>query len=134
MSSFTFADNKLGGRLTAAVDAIGAGHLNRAAGILAEIADEFNQEATSTGLLAEEDGPTSPINGREILDRAAAALTPPPQLATSSAPADLQMCARGVHSYGATDPVSGWRECATCGNVNVAPPENQGAIDMSARQ
>lgn len=128
MSSFTFADNKLGGRLTAAADAIGAGHLNRAAGILAEIADELNQEATEAGLLAEEAAeiklpPARQITGDDYVTA--------PQLATSSAPADLQMCGRGVHSYGDPDS-NGWRHCQTCGVVNVAPPDG-GAIDMTSR-
>jgi len=42
MSSITAADLKLGGRLVAACDAIGAGHLRRAAGIFAEISDDLN--------------------------------------------------------------------------------------------
>jgi hypothetical protein len=63
MSSITFADNKLGGRLVAACDAIGAGHLRRAAGIFNEIADDLNGEAeAATGLLAEDDAP-DPISG-----------------------------------------------------------------------
>lgn len=127
MSAFTFADNKLGGRLTAACDAIGTGHLRRAAGIFNEIADDLNSEAeATTGLLSDEVEAPAPI------------VRPPepaaPQLATTSAPADLQMCGRGVHSFGPTDPTSGWRECSSCGQVNVAPPDNNGPIDMSARQ
>jgi hypothetical protein len=122
MSSFTFADHKLGGRLTAACDAVGQGHLNRAAGILAEIVDELNQEATSAGLLSEE--AEAPVVQPEPYA---------PQLATSSQPVDMQMCARGVHSFGEPDPVSGWRECATCGNVNITPPSD-GPIDIGARQ
>lgn len=126
MSSFTFADNKLGGRLTAVVDAIGAGHLRRAAGIFNELADDLNAEAESeTGLLSEELQEPGPIV------RAPEPVTP--QLATSSAPADLQFCARNVHSFGAPDS-NGWRECSVCGSVNVAPPENNGAIDMSTHQ
>ncbi len=127
MSSFTFADHKTGGRLTTVVDAIAAGHLNKAAGILAELADEINQEATQAGLLAP-DGelPLQPPVARQE--------PPAPQLATASAPADLQMCGRNVHNFGPSDPVSGWRTCSICGVVNVAPPEGNGAIDMSARQ
>lgn len=108
MSSFTFADHRLGGRLTAACDAIGAGHLNRAAGILGELADELNVEATQAGLLSEE-------------AEAPAVQPPAPQLATSSQPIDMQMCARNVHSYSAPDAISGWRTCSICGQVNVAP-------------
>lgn len=128
MSSFTFADHKFGGRFTASVDAIGAGHLNRAAGILAEIVDELNQEATTAGLLADDVALPAPVAAPPVAPAV-------PQLATASArPIDMTSCSRNVHSYGATDPISGWRTCSTCGTVNVAPPENQGAIDMSIRQ
>jgi hypothetical protein len=124
MSSITFADNKLGGRLVAACDAIGAGHLRRAAGIFNEIADDLNGEAEAvTGLLSEDDAPAS----------VAAPAEPEPQaLQVKGAPVDLQMCARNVHSYGAPDPISGWRTCEVCGSVNVAPP-GDGPIDMGAR-
>ncbi len=112
MSAITFSDLKLGGRLTAACEAVAAGHLRRAAGIFAEVADDLNQEAESTtGLLApEEDDWSAPMPVK------AAVRQPEPQ--------DLQMCSRNVHAYGALDPVTGWRECSVCGNVNVAPPEN----------
>jgi hypothetical protein len=123
MSSFTFADHKLGGRITASCDAIAAGHLNRAAGILGELADELNAEATQAGLLSEE--AEAPVVQPE---------PPAPQLATSSQPIDMQMCARNVHAYGAPDHISGWRTCQICGQVNVAPEDNKGAIDMSIRQ
>lgn len=126
MNSITFADNRLGGRIVAACDAIAADHLNRAAGIFAEIADELNQAATAAGLLSEE-AQAAPVVAPSPEPAA-------PQLATSIAPADLQMCNRGVHSFGPSDPVSGWRECTACGQVNVAPPENNGFVDMSARQ
>src|SRR3954470_1985720 len=98
MSSITFADNKLGGRIVAAADAIAAGHLNRAAGILAELADELNVEATQAGLLSEEADLPTAEDVRGILKPEPAA----PQLAVSQAPADLQMCARNVHSFGPT--------------------------------
>jgi hypothetical protein len=130
MSSFTFADHRLGGRLTAACDAIGAGHLNRAAGILGELADELNVEATQAGLLSEEaEAPKVEIVAELPFAAPSEALL---KLSVAQ-PVDLQMCARGVHSYGPSDPVSGWRECATCGNVNVAPPENSGPIDIDMR-
>ena len=125
MSSFTFSDNRLGGRLTAACDAIGAGHLRRAAGIFNEVADDLNAEAeVATGLLSEE------------VEKIASALlpeTPQPSLAVNAQPVDLQMCARNVHSYGAPDS-NGWRHCQACGVVNVSPPENNGFVDMSARR
>lgn len=110
MTSITAADLKLGGRLVAACDAIGAGHLRRAAGIFAEIADDLNLEAeATTGLLApDEDDWSAPLPARKAM--------------RELAPADLQMCARGVHAFSAPDPVSGWRECSACGHVNVAPP------------
>lgn len=128
MSSITFADHKTGGRFTAAADAIAEGHLNRAAGILAELADELNVEATEAGLLSEEvEAPPQPVVAPPPLES-------PVELAMKGAPVDLQMCARGVHSYSAPDPVSGWRECSTCHMVNVAPPDNNGFVDMSARQ
>lgn len=119
MSSFTAADLKLGGRLVAACDAIGAGHLRRAAGIFNEVADDLNAEAeTTSGLLApDEDDWSAPMPEK-------------PKPAVS--PQDLQMCSRNVHSYGAPDPVSGWRTCANCGNVNVAPP-GDGPIDIGMR-
>jgi hypothetical protein len=34
----------------------------------------------------------------------------------------MEFCMKNVHSYGAVDE-RGWRECVTCGHVNVAPPE-----------
>ena len=124
MSSITAADLKLGGRLIAACDAIGLGHLRRAAGIFAEIADDLNMEAeATTGLLApDEDDWSAPM-----------AAKPAPVVQTAAAPADLQMCARNVHAYGDPDPATGWRECRVCGSVNVAPPGG-GGIDMAARQ
>jgi hypothetical protein len=127
MSSITFADNKTGGRFTAAADAIAAGHLNRAAGILAEVADELNVEATEAGLLSEEvEAPVVPPP--ETYGK------PPMPLGPPAEPVDLQMCGRGVHSFGPSDPISGWRECAVCGQVNVSPPEDNGFVDMSSRQ
>lgn len=127
MSSITAADLKLGGRLIAACDAIGAGHLRRAAGIFNEIADDLNSEAeATTGLLAvespAEDDWSAPMSEK-----------PAAPVAVKGAPVDLQMCARNVHSYGSPDPSSGWRTCSVCGNVNVAPP-GDGPIDMGARR
>lgn len=114
MSSFTFSDNKTGGRLTAAADAIAAGKLRTAAGIFNELAEELNIEAeTTTGLLADDD--------LLVLDTPVAQ-PEPPTLAVKGQPADLQMCARNVHAYGATDS-NGWRTCSICGSVNVAPPD-----------
>jgi len=112
MTSITAADLKLGGRLVTACDAIASGHLNRAAGIFAEVADDLNAEATTNGLLApEEDDWSAPMPAAK------------PAPVKQAAPADLQMCGRGIHSYGPPAPGSGWRTCASCGNVNVAPPE-----------
>ena len=125
MSSITAADLKLGGRLVAACDAIGLGHLRKAAGIFAEIADDLNQEAeATTGLLApDEDEWAAPL-----------APAPAPQpVQAAAAPADLQSCARNVHAWGPADPVTGWRTCAACGSVNVAGPGG-GPIDMGSRQ
>ncbi len=121
MSSITAADLKLGGRLVAACDAIGQGHLRRAAGIFAEVADDLNSEAeATTGLLApDEDDWSSPMPEK------------PKPAAVQAGPQDLQMCARMVHSYGAPDPVSGWRTCSTCGYVNIAPPGG-GAVDLGS--
>jgi hypothetical protein len=123
MSSFTFADLKLGGRLTAACDAVGAGHLRKAAGLFNEVADDLNTEAeATTGLLApDEDDWSAPLPE-----------APKPAPAPQAAPADLQACARNVHSYGAPDPVSGWRTCSACGIVNVAPPDSS-VIDIGMR-
>lgn len=114
MSSFTAADLKLGGRLMTACDAIGAGHLRKAAGIFNEIADDLNQEAeATTGLLApDEDDWSVPLNGSPPLFE---------RMQELSQTADLQMCSRNVHSYSEPDPVSGWRTCSMCGVVNVAP-------------
>jgi hypothetical protein len=103
--SFTFADNKLGGRLTAACDAIGQGHLRRAAGIFNEISEELNVEAEEAdGLLGEEQEPPP---------------QPEPQPTAQPNAMDLQSCARNVHMYGAPDPVTSWRTCQVCGSVNV---------------
>ena len=126
MSSITAADLKLGGRLVAACDAIGAGHLRRAAGIFNEIADDLNGEAEdATGLLAPDaDDWSAPLP-------LFTAPAPTPQKA--SAPADLQMCARNVHAFGPPAAVTGWRTCSVCGSVNIAPPDG-GPIDMGARQ
>lgn len=117
MSSFTFADNKTGGRLTAAADAIAAGKLRTAAGIFLELGNELNAEAEATdGLLADE-GDTL------VLDQPVRAPEPPtPTLAVKGQPSDLQMCARNVHAYGEPDS-NGWRTCSICGSVNVAPPD-----------
>lgn len=133
MTSFTAADLKLGGRLVAACDALGLGHLNRAAGIFNEIADDLNNEATQAGLLAPdepaEDDWSAPLPAAPqsdlLVDRMMAS-------AAQAEPVDLQMCSRNVHSFGAPDPVSGWRTCSACGTVNVAPPGG-GPVDMSSR-
>lgn len=125
MSSITAADLKLGGRLVTACDAVGAGHLRKAAGIFAEIADDLNLEAESTsGLLVDEDEWAAPL---------IPAPTPVQQSAQAAASADLQACTRNAHVWGQPDPVSGWRTCSVCGSVNVAPP-GDGPIDMGARQ
>ncbi len=110
MTGFTAADLKLGGRLVAACDAVGAGHLRKAAGIFAELADDLNQEAeATTGLLApDEDDWSVPVGA--------------PKPAAAPQATDLQSCSRNAHSYGLPAPVTGWRTCVTCGYVNVAPP------------
>ncbi len=122
MTSITAADFKLGGRLVAACDAIGLGHLRRAAGIFSEVADDLNLEAeATTGLLAPaEDDWSAPLPP---------APKPEPRV---TQPMDLQMCSRNVHSFGMPDPVSGWRTCSICGNVNVAPP-GDGPVDIGMR-
>ena len=122
MSSITAADLKLGGRLVAACDAIGAGHLRRAAGIFAECADDLNSEAeVATGLLApDEDDWSAPLPDK-------------PKPVSQAQPVDLQMCSRNVHAYGLPDPSSGWRTCSICGNVNVAPPGDS-SVDIEARR
>jgi hypothetical protein len=128
MSSITAADLKLGGRVVTACDAIGAGHLRRAAGIFAEIADDLNTEAeASTGLLSEDHSEV-----QAAVAELNAMVDPNPAAPPQAEPADLQMCARNVHSYGPADKVTGWRTCSTCGNVNVAPPDG-GPVDMSER-
>lgn len=138
MSSFTFADNKLGGRYLAAADAIAAGHLRKAAGILAEISSELNVEAESSdGLLSEEAAQEEASPEADALpsdhNLSVELPEPPaPTLAVKGQPADLQMCGRGVHNYAAPD-FRGWRTCLICGNVNVAPPDNNGPIDLGAR-
>ena len=131
MSSITFTDLKLGGRITAACDAVAAGHLRRAAGIFAEVADDLNVEAEAgDGLLApDEDDWSAPLPAKPgALDPAKG----PHTVNGPPAPADLQMCSRGVHSYGQPAPGSGWRTCAVCGNVNVAPPDANAVIDLGA--
>ena len=116
MTSFTAADLKLGGRLIAACDAVASNHLRKAAGIFNEVADDLNSEAEQTsGLLADvepaEDDWSAPL--------------PPKPAVAQAGPADLQMCARNVHAYGPPEPGTGWRKCAVCGNVNVAPPREE---------
>lgn len=128
MSSITSADLKLGGRLVAACDALGAGHLNRAAGIFAEIADDLNREATEAGLLAPEepaeDDWSAPLpQAKPLFER----------MRETAVAADLTSCSRGAHAFGAPAPVTGWRTCSLCGYVNVAPPDG-GPVDMSIRQ
>jgi hypothetical protein len=125
MSSFTFADHKLGGTHHGCVRCGWAGHLNRAAGILAtRLSTSLTRRPLTAGLLSEEAEAPAPVVRPE---------PPAPQLATSSQPIDMQMCARNVHAYGAPDQISGWRTCSTCGQVNVAPEDNKGTIDMSMR-
>ena len=119
MSTITAADLKLGGRLIAACDAMGAGKLRTAAGIFMEISGDLNMEAeTKDGLLApDEDDWSAPLPAKATPVRVVQA-------------ADLQMCARNVHAYSAPEPTTGWRTCSICGSVNVAPP-GDGPIDMS---
>lgn len=135
MSSFTAADLKLGGRLQAACDAMGEGHLRRAAGIFNEIADGLNMEAeATTGLLAPDeplpnvdtDDWAVPLEPQSVQQRMQAVA----QRAQAEA-VDLQACARNVHSYGAPDPISGWRTCSACGYVNVAGPGG-GPVDLGS--
>lgn len=131
MSSFTFSDNKLGGRLTAATDAIAAGKLRTAAGIFNELASELNIEAESTdGLLADDD---LLVLDTPVQEPKAIPVMGQPPVTVHGQPVDLQMCARNVHAYGQPDS-NGWRTCQVCGSVNVAPPDNNGPIDMGARQ
>lgn len=120
MSSITAADLKLGGRLVAACDAMGQGHLRKAAGIFMEISGDLNLEAEqTTGLLAPDE------------DDWSAPLPPAPQPGRLASQGDLQMCARNVHAWGPPAPVTGWRTCAVCGQVNITPPGG-GPIDMGA--
>jgi hypothetical protein len=89
---------------------MGSGHFRRAAGIFAEIADDLNREAEEAdGLMSEE--VFTPA------DTAASPKQEPFQPVHS-----MEFCMKNVHSYGAVDE-RGWRECVTCGHVNVAPPE-----------
>ena len=121
MSSITAADLKLGGRLTAACDAIGANRLRTAAGILMEVAGELSIEAETTdGLLAPD-----PDDWSAPLPAPARPAQPPTRLASSG---ELQMCARNVHAYGPTD-TNGWSTCQVCGIVNVASAQG-GPIDL----
>lgn len=115
MSSFTFADNKTGGRLQAAADAIGAGKLRTAAGIFMELANELYVEAETTdGLMADEgdalviDQPVSP-------DPPAPTMQTPMNLDTAS-------CAKGAHSFPQVPDSNGWYACQACGYVVVTPP------------
>lgn len=126
MTSITAADLKLGGRLVAAADAMAAGKLRTAAGIFLEIGNDLNLEAENVdGLLSDEPE-----------QKGVGFLAPeqPPEPQVKGAPTDLQSCSRGAHSFGPTDRISGWRTCQLCGQVNVAPPENNGPIDLGARQ
>lgn len=151
MSSFTAADLKLGGRLVAACDAIGAGHLRKAAGIFLEVGDELNQEAeATTGLLAPDEDDWSvplppaqkPLSDqiRDDVIRHIVGVSPSAnkplfeqmqETAARAAPTDLQSCARNAHAYGPPAPVTGWRTCIACGSVNVAPPGG-GPVDMGS--
>ena len=134
MSSFTFADNKLGGRFTAIVDAIGAGHLRKAAGILNEVADDLNAEAeATTGLLApdEPDEPVEwPMKPTAQPPIPSSPIQAAPSLMVQHQPTDTLSCSRGAHFFGPPDPVSGWYTCGTCGYVVVTPPG--GALDTGA--
>lgn len=115
--SFSFADNKTGGRFMAAADAIAAGHLRKAAGILNEIAEELNVEAETTdGLMADE-------GDLEVQE-------PAKPSAMETVAQDLQSCSRGAHNFPDKADENGWRKCLSCGVVNVAPPDG-GAVDMS---
>lgn len=115
--SYSAADLRLGGRLQAACDAMGANKLRTAAGIFMEIAGDLNVEAEATdGLLAADDDEWSVIKQPAKPDVIARA-------------ADLQMCARGVHAWGALDN-RGWATCQACGMVNTTPKPG-GPVDMS---
>lgn len=132
MTSITAADLKLGGRLVAACDAIAAGHLHKAASIFSEITDELNAEATANAMSEEEGAQVDKSDAISVSVAPPPSVNSPPSPPTH-APADLQMCARNVHQYGAADS-NGWRACLVCGYVNVAPPDNQGFVDMGARR
>lgn len=129
MSSFTFADNKTGGRLTAAADAIAAGKLRTAAGIFNELGNELNAEAESTdGLLADE-GDTL------VLDTPVRPPDPPAPSLTVQQPMnmDTASCAKGAHNFPPAPDSNGWYTCQSCGYVVVTPPSS-GPYDMGARQ
>lgn len=137
MSSITAADLKLGGRLLAACDAMGAGHLTRAAGIFMEISGDLSAEALTApgGLLApdEDADPDAWMAAPVAASRPLAQPVTPPTPQRMANPADLQMCARNVHAWGPGDPTTGWRTCGVCGQVNVAG-DGGGPIDLGARQ
>lgn len=120
MSAFTLADLKLGGRLSAACEALGANRLRVAAGIFLEIGNDLNVEAEAkTGLLAPDDD-----------DWTVPAQPTAPELITHAR--NLEACGRGVHAYAAPD-YRGWRTCAACGFVNISPPGG-GPMDMGTRR
>ena len=115
MSGFTAADLKTGGRLIAACDAVGSGHLRRAAAIFAEIVEELNREAEETDGLLEDEWSVPLPEPTQIVNVAPGGMNT----------VDLQMCARGVHAFSPPDPATGWRTCAGCGQVNITAPNDE---------
>lgn len=93
--------------------AIAAGHLRRASGLLRETAEYIGLEAEkSDGLLSDHtgaaagDGEAWEVGGT----------TP----ALPAGPVDLTSCMRGAHSEGPLD-ANGWKTCVVCGRINLFP-------------
>jgi hypothetical protein len=121
-----------------ALDAYRQGHWTRFDGVL----NELKALAAPHLLSIIGDGPKDSRDA--IIRERVRALTLPPDnfddlptqpSTTPPAPAFVPTgatasCLRGVHDWLPPAPITGWRVCAACGYTNVAPPEDNGPVDV----
>lgn len=118
-------DEYLGGKLSEAEFALGAGHTSKLFMILREASDlaAIKHEQTNGLLTAEAiaDQARREAKGREAAMIAAASGGMELQVAGRQGTKDMSGCIRGVHSIGMARDNNGHATCQNCGTTIVAP-------------